>query len=171
MKKKNTKVQIRVSNLSTRGCMTVSKAGAFKESWLLCGPVMICFKVCLPVDHLGVLSRSWMGAQEEWRPSHARSLMVSYRWCERTTLWTSWAELPPSGSPPAVAYYPASGVAPPPATSPYPLSPEHRKTHMHTHTISSETWSKNKWAQKRLIKASAITRTSVFRQGCVNGRH
>lgn len=29
-----------------------------KESWLLLGPVMICFIVCLPVDHLGVLSRS-----------------------------------------------------------------------------------------------------------------
>lgn len=42
--------------------------------------------------------------------------------------------------------------------------------HTRTHIISTETRSKkkkrnnNKWLQKRLIKAPAITRTSVFRQ-------
>lgn len=41
-----------------RAAVKSLKQGLFKESSLLLGPVMVCFKVCLPVDHLGILSRS-----------------------------------------------------------------------------------------------------------------
>lgn len=105
--------------------------------WLRTGGSLLSL---LPLDLLGaIVAVRWMSSRSRGRLSSLAVVLqllcffkVSYRCCERTTLWTSWAELLPSGSPPAAACCPASGVAPPPATWPCPLSPEDdnkNKTH------------------------------------------
>lgn len=114
----------------------------FKDFWFL---TMVFFFKVYDVDFYGVVSF--------WVP-----LRASCPWCERTILWTSWAELQLSGSPPAAACCLVSGDEPPPAVLLYPLSPEH--THTDRHVISTR-GGKNKCRQMCLIKA-LLLQTSSF---------